>query len=345
MKFLGVVLAWILALALALGGLLWWVDPRGEFGGERFPSVTLDARRQKMALFRAYQREAPVEALVLGSSRSMKIDPRRLEAVTGRRTFNFTVDADRAEGYLALYRWARAQGAPIRQVYLGLDVEALHNDDEMFANFRHNAELRRMLEPGTGGRWGTSLRAQVDRIRNLYTTAYLRDTARAVLAAAQPQGRVPMMTFAADGYLHYPRWEQARQAGTFVLDREIGACVPGYLNIFREMRGLSPRRWGYVETLVREVREGGGEVVLWISPLHPSTSATLGRHTRYAALLAQTRTALRALAAQPGVSVRDYSSPDRFGSTPEEWYDCAHIDERGAERLATLLLREAGHGL
>ena len=68
------------------------------------PTVTLDARRQKMDLFRAYQAQEPVQGLILGSSRTMKLDPQVFGEATGQRFFNFTVDAARAEDYLAVYR-------------------------------------------------------------------------------------------------------------------------------------------------------------------------------------------------------------------------------------------------
>ncbi|WP_102127680.1 hypothetical protein [Deinococcus planocerae] len=340
MHFLRVVLGWILVFTLALGAVLWYVDPRGQFGGGRFPTVTLDARRQKMDLFRTFEAQAPVEGLILGSSRTMKLDPAVFSERTGLRFFNFTVDAAKAEDYLSIYRWARAQGAPIRRVMLGLDVEALHDDNMYFTNFRHNPELRRMLSQGQGGAALVGVSASVSRFKDMFTVDYLRDTLRVVASAARSEERVPFMQFTANGYLHYPGREQQRAAGTFDLTREVSACLPGYLSIYGGMRSLSPQRWGYIETLVREVQQGGGEVEIWISPLHPATTELLASQTRYTALLAETRAALEGLSRRTGVTVRDYASPERFGSNAQDWYDCAHIDNRGAELLSSRLLGE-----
>ncbi|BDP43388.1 hypothetical protein DAETH_33570 (plasmid) [Deinococcus aetherius] len=342
MRFLGAVLGWLAVFVIALGGLLWYVDPHGQFGGGRFPTVTLDARRQKMDFFRAYQRQAPVQGLILGSSRSMKLDPEVFSEKTGLRFFNFTVDAAKAEDYLAIYRWAKAQGAPIRRVMLGLDVEALHNDDQFFPNFRTNAELRGMLNRDQGGAALVGLSANASRVKDMFTVDFLRDTFKVVAARARSENRVPFMQFTANGYLHYPGREQQRAAGTFDLTREVNACLPGYLTTYGGMRSLSPRRWGYLETLVREVQSDGGQVEIWISPLHPATTRLLASQTRYTRLLAETRAALQDLGRRTGVTVRDYASPERFGSNAQDWYDCAHIDNRGAELLSSRLLGEEG---
>ncbi|GAA5534565.1 hypothetical protein [Deinococcus aluminii] len=344
MHFLKVVLGWILVFAVLLGGILWYIDPHGQFGGGRFPTVTLDARRQKMSLFRAYERQAPVQGLILGSSRSMKLDPQVFSEKTGLRYFNFTVDAAKAEDYLAIYRWARAQGAPIRQVMLGLDVEALHDDNVLFSNLKHNADLRRMLSPGQEAPLVT-LSANVSRIKDMFTLNFLRDAAKVVLARARSENRVPFMEFTANGYLHYPGREQARAAGTFNLTREVSACLPGYLSTFGTMRSLSPQRWQDLETLVREVQADGGQIEIWISPLHPTTTDLLASQTRYTRLLEQTRAALQDLSRRTGVRVRDYASPDRFGSNAENWYDCAHIDNQGAALLSSRLLSADGAAL
>ena len=52
-----------------------------------------------------------------------------MQAATGFRAFDFAVEGARAEDYLVLYRWVRARGIRPRVVVIGLDVEALHDDD------------------------------------------------------------------------------------------------------------------------------------------------------------------------------------------------------------------------
>lgn len=337
MRFLAVVLLWCALFALLVGAAVAYVDPRGEFGRDGFPKVTLDARRQKMALFEDYHRAAPVTGLILGSSRSMKIDPHLLDAARGLRYFNFTVDAARAEDYLALYRYARAQGAQIKDVLIGLDIEALHGSDHPFVNYRNNAQLRRYVEDRPAAL--VTLAATVSRSKALLTTSYLRDTVKVLNAARHPEARVPFMQFTKSGYLHYPGRERQRAQGTFDLQREIEACVPNYLTIYRDMTALSARRLAHLETLVREVEAGGGRVTIWLTPLQVQTVDALSERTHYRDLYQATRAAMTALAGRTGAAFMDFSRPARFGATETDWYDCAHIDDAGATHLVRAVLQ------
>ena len=46
------------------------------------------------------------------------------------------------------------------------------------------------------------------------------------------------------------------------------------------------------------------------------------------------------MAQRNGVATYDFSSPERYQGTASGWYDCAHIDESNADRLAAVLVRQ-----
>lgn len=92
MRFLGLFVVVTALVALGYLALIRFVDPRGEFGTGILPVVELDARAEKMRLFRAYRSGGAPDGLILGSSRAMKLSPRALEEATGQRFFNFAVD-------------------------------------------------------------------------------------------------------------------------------------------------------------------------------------------------------------------------------------------------------------
>ena len=119
------------------------VDARGQFGTGLFPVVVSRTRADKSRLFLDFQRQQPVNGLVIGSSRSMRVAPAYLTARTGLRFFNFGVDDARAEDYLAIERWVRAHGGVPRLAVMGLDIEALHDDDEPDPEFLTDPEFRR----------------------------------------------------------------------------------------------------------------------------------------------------------------------------------------------------------
>lgn len=318
-------------LALLYGFTIQTVDPRGDFGRRPTAGVVLDAQAEKVKSFGAYATRGPVDGLILGSSRSMKIHPQALQAETGLRFFNFAIEGARAEDYLALYRWVRAQGIRPRAIVIGLDVEALHSDDR--------PELRQPL-PGaaaadSGARSGV-FTGWLAREKKAFGASYLGDAIRAVVLLPW-SSRLPYYAFGPDGYLRYPQFEAQRERGTFNLDRRVADCLTLYLERFQGMAGLSTARRAALEELLRETRGDGARVVIWLTTLHPRAVEYLERRTRYAELVAQAGTYGASLAREPEVRVLDLSAAERYGATASGWYDCGHIDEDNAARVAALL--------
>lgn len=346
MRFLAAFLAAMLALALLYLGLVRLVDPRGEFGTGLFPVVELDARAEKMRLFEAYLATGTPDGLVLGSSRAMKLSPSRLEAATGRRFFNFAVDNARAEDDLAIYRWVRQQHVAVKLLVIGLDVEALHPEDQPEPGLTRNDALMQALGPG-----GQALGLQAatvpgaGAVRRLkaakatFTVEYLSNVLRAVRLSRQPASRrVPRMEFERDGYLRYPLWERERAAGTFRFDQDLERCLAKYLARFQGMHELSARRQADLRQLIGEAQADGAQVLVFLTTLHPLTARYLEAHTSYAAVRAATAAYQEQMAGQ-GVAAYDFSRPESYEGVPSGWYDCAHIDEANADRVAVALAR------
>jgi hypothetical protein len=342
LRFLALFLAVCGGLALAYAGAIRLVDPHGDFGTGLFPVVELDARAEKMRLFEAYRAAAAPEGLVLGSSRAMKLSPRTLEAETGYRFFNFAVDNARAEDDLAVYRWVRQQGVPIKMLVIGLDVEALHDDDKPDPGLVRNDGLVRALlggglpEPGIVASVPRSgLVRRLKKYKSTFTIEYASDALRAMRLRLQPRSRpLPLLEFEEDGYLRYRRWEIERAAGSFRFDRDLERCLTKYLTRFDRMSGLSRRRRIYLHRLVDEARADGARVLLWITSLHPLTARYLETHTSYAMLLQATRAYEEAIARDEDVATYDFSRPESYEGDASGWYDCAHVDEANADRIA-----------
>jgi hypothetical protein len=335
-----------LAVLAALGALVVTagrvVDPRDDFGGGVCPQVTMDSRRDRMRLFKDYAATGGVGGLILGSSRSMKLDPKELESRLGVRFFNFSVDSARAEDLLAIYRWVRRQGVTPRYLVVGLDVEALHDGEASDPRLQENGELLAALRSDvrSAGPLARFVRA-AGRYKAMFTAAYVEDLARAVARCVRPSSaKRPLTVLDRDGYLHYVKLERERAAGVFDVDRQISDTLEGYVGRFRDMHELSPRRRQDLETLVREAKADGVTVKVWLTTLHPRTAEYLSERTVYADLLSRTRAYLARLGDTYGIDVYDYSSPARYGGSLTGWYDGAHIDEKNAELVAAGLARQ-----
>ena len=314
------------------------VDPRGDFGGQWFPKVLYDARAQKQALFKEYLARGPVEGLVLGSSRVMKLRPVELQKLTGYRFFNFSVDLGRGDDFVAVYRWVRRQAAP-KVVVIGLDTEALASDEKRHWKLDKNTELVAMLEPGREGD-GSGVGQWVTRHKETLTLAYVGDMLLSLRLSLRPHENMLNAAFDPDGYLRYPRWEAARARGTFDLDHEIQTCLAGQLKLFSAVATARPGRMAEFERLVQEAHADGARVKVFLTGLHPTTVRFLtAKGAAYEEQTALNRTFASGLHRRFGAEIYDFSELPRYDGTPTGWYDCAHVDEVNATLIARALMR------
>lgn len=93
-----------------------------------------------------------------------------------------------------------------------------------------------------------------------------------------------------------------------------------------------------LEELLDEARADGVVVTMWITPLHPMTTATLTQTTQYVVLRQRTADYVDELRVRYGIRTFDFSDPARFGAEAGGWYDCAHVDSTNADRLVKKLL-------
>jgi hypothetical protein len=345
MKFLSV---FLLAVVLLTGSYLTVVrvvDTRAELADplkpRHFPTVVINSRTEKLRLFRAYRQGGEITGLVLGSSRAMKLDPPDLDRGTGLRFFNFAVDSACAEDYLAIYRWAVAQGARPKMLLIGLDVEALHDNETLDPRLETNRPLVAALGADGAplpGRW-ERFRRWATLWKSTLTLDYWRDTRRSFKARFHPpQAEKVFSRLEPDSNLRYPKWEWDRANGHFDTQQQIAASCPEYLERFTGMKALSPRRQALLEKLITEARAQGVEVKIWITTLHPVVVERLEQKTRYDELLQATRLYLQDLERHYGIAGFDFSSPELFGASLTGWYDGAHLDESNLALLRARLL-------
>jgi hypothetical protein len=257
------------------------------------------------------------------------------------------VDNARAEDYLAIYRWVRQQGVAVRYLVIGLDVEALHDDDRPEPGLVRNEELVRALlraelpvpaPPAIEAAGHPGLVRRLKQQKATFRIEYLEDATRSLRLFWRPADRpLPMLEFEDDGYLRYRRWEQQRAAGTFRFDEGLERCLAKYLGRFDGMSRLSERRRAYLRAVVEEAQGEGARVLVWITALHRRTEQYLEARTAYASLLQDTRAYQEAIAREDGVVPYDFSSPPAGEGGDPGWYDCAHIDEAVADRVARSL--------
>jgi hypothetical protein len=325
-RFLATFLGCVAALAIATSLLVQVVDPLGDFNTRLIRPVAPNPRLEKLDAYRAFAAAHPRNGLLLGSSRTAGLDVAQLGRRLDEPVFNFTANNSRAEDYLAIYRWSERQGVGLSSLYVGVDVEALHDAMPSEPQLRHNAELSRALAgappPGPLDRLLSAVELRHRTFRTLHVGQSLVGLMRlargdqswsALVASATP--------------------EQTRRE----FEQRLPSCLDDYVGRFRTMRALSSERRGQLEQLLQSARADGVSVSLWVTPLHPVTVERLEQRTDYRALLGQTVALVEQLGARYGARVHDFSSPARFDGTETDWIDCAHMSPPNARRLAERL--------
>ncbi len=334
MRFLSVTLLSLVLCASLYGAFVYIVNPRGEFAPAYFPRVVLPDREAKLRLFEQFAHNAPPTGLVLGSSRSMKLKPSELEKVFGGRFFNFAVTSATVEDYGSIYDWVRQHGVKPRVLVIGLDVEALHSDEQYNAML-NVPELRAAFEGKKGLPELQRITQALRRTKNSYTLGYFVDAMDSIRLKLWPAPA--RWSFDSDGYVRYLLSEHQRATGTFDYSQAMAESAVRYRKTYQANDRLSARRCAYLEDLIRRAQADGARVLVWITPLHPQALPEVERGTPYAQLVEQTAAYLDSLRNRDHIATADLHDPAAFGGSASYWYDCVHYDEPAAQRIIAML--------
>lgn len=321
------VLTMLVAVA-SLTALNVLADPLGIFGTGLVPRATWDDRDVKARLF-AEQREAP-ELLVLGSSRTMKLDPACASALTGLRAFNFGVSGGRPEDFLAIDQYVQeAGGPPVRRVLLGVEPDIMLDDVPIGIFTRQSARLGKYVraegmppDQVAAGMWGQA--ATVASVRSLLHQARGREV------------EAPAVTFRQDGMAFNPRDEEAVRRGTFDQASRVATQVPGIQAVFDGTHRIDPARAALLRRLLVNLRTRGTTVDAFIPPVQPAALHEL-RGTAYAARLAETEVMLRSFERE-GLLRYHATAGDRIGLEAAAWFDAYHPMQPNADRLLATMI-------
>jgi hypothetical protein len=320
--------AWALGGALALlGAFNVGVNPYGYYPTRIVRPLTWSSRvTHSDDLAQCHQ----WQAVVLGSSRSMKLSPSQIEQKSGLRTYNAAVDSAMAEDLLAIWRLAHERcGATLRELIIGIDIESFHDVQEPDGRITGAPLIWTHLPPQEQLR---SASAALSRTLSWEQTAQSIRSLQ-LAATGYPADKV---RFDADGYLHYLDHEQAKASGTFVLDSH--ATTQAYLQRFAGMRHVSERRRAVFETLLRETAQAGVRVRTFITPLHEDLVTALKKERDFDHLRTEVVTMISELQRQyPHFTNEDFTEVQSFSGSPQAFYDGAHIDDQNADRLIDTL--------
>ncbi len=155
-----------------------------------------NSRALKLDLLQKYNSAGPVELVVLGSSRSMKLSPDLLESITGERTLQRGVFSAAPNDYLSIYRVMKQRGIVPRTLVVGLDAEALDPASTAAPDFDTNLELKSALEGTVPDLLQESALGTASVGRNL--PRYIEDISKSISIRFNP--RPPLFEFQSNGH-------------------------------------------------------------------------------------------------------------------------------------------------
>jgi len=312
------------------------VNPMGRHAPRLLPPVTWNSRPVKAALLR--QQQPPPQALILGSSRALKIDPKLVRELTGLPAFNAAVLSAMAEDDLAMLRYAVEDvGAQPRLLVIGVDVEMFHDHLPVDAGLLETPALRRFV-PSAPQRFPAW-----QHFASLLSWEETKLSWRSVRNALTGYPTT-WNYFDADGYGHYALLEKERASGKpYPLERRVDAVAAEYVGRYEGYTALSGERVRSFEQMLEYAQAHGIRVVLFITVIHPRVLRVIEPHN-YPERYAEVKRLLEQLSAKygaPAVSLYDFSRVEAFGGSNDWFYDGSHVDERNAELMTRKMLSGA----
>jgi hypothetical protein len=338
-RFVVILLATALGTVAAVFFVNVIVDPYGTVGTNLLASGVPQDPSTKAALVK--QLSSPPQLVVLGSSRSLKVQPAYLHRLTGESVFNAGLrDATPVEEYALIhFIHDRFPDAHIHWLWL-LDVEAFRSDT-IGPALLDSSDLAPYVSSAD------RLTARLHGIVDLLSWRALEDSLSAVRAdkPAGPSLTGPEMTarrirhliarsegFAPDGYYRRVDYDWGKSTQKY-------EAMYGDGSLYTHLAGV-PK--SYLARSLRDLDRWGQPPVIVLTPMHPNLERELGpvgwsgRHRDVVAYL-------RRLRSESTFRFLDFTSIRAFGGSPHGFYDPVHMRQGNLHRmLAAVLGRAAG---
>ncbi len=340
------VVTFLVALALfvsAVGAFNRWVDPAGMFGPPRFATETWHAERAARAQLIRRQSSMP-GAIILGSSRMQRYDPRLYEKLTGKRAINLAVNGGLPRDSMAIAsfaaeRWEDSGNMP--HVVVGVAIEEFQ-DRPPDPNLLDTPDLNRQLPRAQRG----STTPQLSRFGQLLTVRMTRKSFEAIRAYRRGGGaagiaRKNPYEFREDGMSTYNLLDLKLKRGKTREDLA-KESVPGYAAML-DKQGRKPipdQPIGDLRRLLKVANAHGDEPTVMLLPAEDIYVRAMRRHGRDA-MHRSLRRELKLMHKQYRFTLVDYSNDPRFFDPHTGWFDQLHPTHRHARKILRALVIDA----
>ena len=338
-------LAFLFVLALAasvimaaVGTLNTLADPYGMIGMKLLPSATTSDRTIKADAIEALK-QGP-ELVVLGSSRSMRYEPKYLEEKTGLRTFNAgvngiggTADAWAMTNFIS-DTWPDSSPA----YFWLLDVESFVPFKVQGRTANEPRLAQYVGEAGARHSVRAVLRAVAQNRTTIFSWVTAKDSLRVILNRDKAKVKASKYrdTFLPDGMLKQRLWTEKEWAKRF--PKSVKRYGDLYRNAYKE---LDPEAQSYFERTLKLMNDQGATPLIALSPINPKllkVVGPLGWAERYQQVLDYV-TSLEGTYDFVFVDITDMT---KFGADPVQFYDGVHMTTINTQRAIDYVLQQTG---
>ncbi len=302
------------------------------FPSSLFPPLT-DRAWKTRRLDEAVRDRRPPEVIILGSSRVMQIQPKYVEAVTGKRAFNYGVAVATPIDYLTQLRYLLSIGCRPKMILLGVDEFAFR-----FGYGRGGAQ--------TLGHLGLFQEMPYPENRDAIATAFesidLGTTQDSLLRFMRKRKRNledAGDVLLDDGYLIFVNFVRKKEEGTFDLAANIAADVK-HEDLTGDLQDAllrqNPRKLAVFKEFLSLAQAEGIEVRVMFLPLHPDFERQRLTERLAKARLAMTQN-LQTICSRYGVLYRDFTNLGSYDGDPNEFYDAVHQSPVNSRRMINAL--------
>jgi len=336
--FVALLLIAMLSLVGVVGAVNAVVDPYGTLNtGVVGPAVWTD-RQQKIQLIDRLK-TAP-ETVILGSSRSLKVEPSYLRRLIGRQGFNAGVSNGTPVDAYAFTRYLQDRFPSARPTYLWLLDQEAFADNELDPGLVADPKLSAYL-PGTlrfkqyatDLSWlfsWTSLRTSIDAL--MHTGASTPTPTPSPSSTRAAAKKADAAVFAPDGFRVYDYHDKKRAQG-YTLAQGLKDSYKTFGRRYRSnFPGLAATPRGFFEKSLALMNDQGARPVIVLTPVHPKLLAQL-RPLGWTRRHRQVLDYLHSLQGRYDFVVLDFSTIDSFGGRPADFYDGVHMTVPNTRRL------------
>ena len=325
-------------LMAAVGTLNTLADPYGMVGMKLLPSATTSDRTIKADAIEALK-QGP-QLVVLGSSRSMRYEPKYFAEKTGLRTFNAgvngiggTTDAWAMTNFI-LDTWPDADPAYFWlldvESFVPFKVQGRTANEPRLAQYVGEAGARRSVR--------SVLRAVEENRTTMFSWVTAWDSVRVLLNRDKAVVKASKYrdTFLPDGMLKQRLWSEKEWS------RRFPKSLKRYGDLYRNAyKKLDPEAQRYFERTLKLMNDQGATPLIVLTPINPKLLKVVGplgwpeRHQQVVDYVAS-------LEGKYHFVFVDITDMTTFGADPKQFYDGVHMTTINTRRAIDYVLQQTG---